>query len=409
MSDWRSRLADDSGQAVAMGALCFTILLGFAGLAAETGMMFTAQQSAQTAADSAAITGAQETLYGDVVAAAKADAAQNGYTDGQNNVTVTVNNPPLSGPNVNNANKARIVEVIVSKKEPTLFMGFLGKSSMTVSARSVAMLGTTQNCVYALNTSGTDLNLSNGASVTMNACNLYGNSSSSSDMSVTGGASLTAAGINLVGNYVVSNGGSESATVNTGTVAVSDPLAYLTPPTYNSSSCVADPNYGGGGTFKNVGASGGGTICYKSLTIANGATVTLNPGVYVIQGAFTVAGGSTVSGTGVTFYFPVGGSFSISNGINFSLIAPTSGTYNGILIYQDRANTTAESLEGGATSVLQGIVYMPKATLTFENGTNTSTYASIIAGALTFAGGATVKNYALMNSATPLSSARLVE
>lgn len=406
MPKLKEMLMDESGQTIILAALCMTIILGFLALSVDMGLVFCVKRSAQTAADSAAITGAQEIRFADVTSAAKADSARNGYTDGTGGVTVTVNNPPASGPHSGNA---AYVEVIVAKAQNTYFMNLFNQGSMTVKARAVATMGTTQNCVYSLNTSGIDINASNGVNVQMPNCAMYGDSSSSSDLSVTGGATINTAGFNLVGGYTVNNGGSETPTPSTGIAPVSDPLAYLTPPTWNASSCIANPNYGGGGTFNNVGAVGGGTICYNGLTIANGASATLNPGLYIINGTLTVAGGSVISGTGVTFYLPAGASLNVGNGINWNLKAPTSGTWNGILFYQDRSNTTAESLEGGASSVMQGILYFPKANFTFENGTNATTYASIVAGSLTFAGGAKVQNYAQVNSATPLAGARIVE
>ncbi len=153
----------------------------------------------------------------------------------------------------------------------------------------------------------------------------------------------------------------------------------------------------------------GGTICYNGLTISNGATATLQPGLYIINGTLTFSGGSKVSGTGVTFYLPPGASLNIGNGTNFSLAAPTSGAYNGILFYHDRSNTTTESLVGGSTSYLEGILYFPNANLTLNNGSNTTSYESIVTGSLTMQGGAKLQNYALKNKKTPLSAARLVE
>src|SRR6202042_1688794 len=99
----------------------------------------------QTAADSAAMAGAEELNYGDLVAAGKADAASNGYTDGTSSVTVTINNPPTSGPNASNAG---YVEAIVSKPEPTFFLRVLGVATMTVSTRAVAYEGNGPNCIY---------------------------------------------------------------------------------------------------------------------------------------------------------------------------------------------------------------------------------------------------------------------
>jgi hypothetical protein len=183
----------------------------------------------------------------------------------------------------------------------------------------------------------------------------------------------------------------------------------LPAPSFNTSSCLANPNLGGGGTFTIGPSTAGGTICYNGLQIGNGATATLKPGIYIINGSLTVNGGSPVTGTGVTFYFPAGGSLNLSNGATFNLTAPTSGTYDGILFYQNRSNSTAVSIQGGTTSTLVGILYFPDANLTLSGGSSTSTYASVVASTLTFSGGITLKNYALVNSSTPLTSARLVE
>jgi Flp pilus assembly protein TadG len=382
------------------------LLLGFVALAVDVGLMFRAEREMQTAADSGAIAGAEELNYGDVSAAVKVDTARNGVTDATNGATVAVNNPPLSGPHAGNSG---YVEVIVSKSQVTYFMNVLNQGSMTVSARAVAGRGPTQNCIYTLGTAGTDISASNGVNVQIPGCAIFGNSSSSTSLQVTGGATLNAQAINLVGGYSVSGGGhlTPSAPAK-GVAPASDPLAYLPAPSFSSSSCLANPNLGSGGSFS-IGPSAGGTICYNGLTISNGATATLKPGVYVINGALTLSGGSTTTGTGVTFYLPPGASLSISNGITFNLTAPASGTYNGILFYQDRSNSKAATLEGGASSTLKGILYFPDANLLLENGTATTSYATVVAGSLSFAGGASFKNYAIANASTPLSAARLVE
>lgn len=399
-------LKDERGQTLILAALCFTMLLGFVALAVDVGLMFRAKRVMQTAADSGAIAGAEELNYADVTAAAQADAARNGVTNGSDGATVAVNNPPLQGPHTGNAG---YVEVIVSQSQATYFMNVFNQGSMTVSGRAVAALGATQNCVYALNPSGTDITLSGGVNVQMPGCALYSDSNGSTALSVSGNSTLHAQAINLVGNYSSIGGSTVTPTPNVGIASVSDPLAYLPPPSFNTSSCLANPNLGGGGTFTIGPATAGGTICYNGLQIGNGATVTLKPGIYVINGSLTVNGGSPVTGTGVTFYFPASGSLNLSNGATFNLTAPTSGTYDGILFYQNRSNSTAVSIQGGTTSSMAGILYFPDANLTISGGSSTSTYASVIANTLTFSGGITMKNYALVNSSTPLTSARLVE
>ena len=398
-------LQDERGQTIILAALCFSLLLGFVALAVDVGLMFRARRVMQTAADSAAIAGAEELNYGDVTTAARADAARNGVTNGTNGATVTVNNPPLHGPYTGNAG---YVEVIVSQSQATYFMNILSRGSMTVSGRAVAALGTTGNCVYTLNPSGTDISLSGGVNVQIPGCAIYDDSSSATALTISGNSTLNAKAINLVGNFTKSSS-TLTPTPTVGIANVSDPLAFLPAPSFNSSSCLANPNLGGGGTFTIGPSTAGGTICYNGLQIGNGAKVTFKPGLYIINGAMTVNGGSPVTGTGVTFYFPVGGSLNFSNGATFNLTAPTSGTYDGILFYQNRSNSTAVSIQGGTTSTLAGILYFPDANVALSGGSSTSTYASVIASSLTFSGGITMKNYALVNSSTPLTSARLVE
>jgi hypothetical protein len=405
MPKLKETLIDESGQTLVLASLGITVILGFLALSVDMGLMFCVQRSAQTAADSAAITGALEIRYDDVTTEAKADSARNGYTDGTGGVTVTVNNPPANGPH---SGDAAYVEVIVAKTQHTIFMNLFNKGSMVVKARAVATMGTTQNCVYALNPSGTDISISGGADVEMPSCAIYGDSSGSSDLNISGGSTLDAAAIDLVGNYSNSGGSVLTPTPTTGIAPVSDPLAYLSPPTYSPSSCVANPNLSGG-VRSTIGPSSGGTVCYNGLSVSGGATATLNPGLYIINGSFSISGGGSVSGSGVTFYLPVGASLSFSGGTVFTFTAPTTGTYNGILFYQSRSNSTAESISGGSSATLQGILYFPDANLNWSGGSRTGVYTSVVAGSLTFSGGTSFQNYAKVNSNTPLAGARIVE
>jgi hypothetical protein len=238
--------------------------------------------------------------------------------------------------------------------------------------------------------------------------------------SVVGGATITAASVGVVGGVSISNGGSISPTAVSGIVPMSDPLAFLNPPAFNPGSCGNDPrtHYSNGSSYA-VGpgspfstTQNGNTVCYNSLTLgSNGDTVTLNPGIYVITGPLTFASGTTLGGQGVTFYLTGGGSVNIGNGANLNFSAPTSGSYNGILFYQDRFDTSSASVQGGATSTLNGILYFPDAALTIGNGATSTISASIIAGSLSIVGGSNVQeiNYSTINPSSPLTAARLVE
>jgi len=104
------------GQVIVLVCVSLVAMMGMIAVVTDFSFMQHQRNMMQTAADSAAMAGATELNYGDQVAAGKADAASNGYTDGQGSVSVTINNPPTSGPNASNA---AYVEAIVSKPEPT--------------------------------------------------------------------------------------------------------------------------------------------------------------------------------------------------------------------------------------------------------------------------------------------------
>jgi Flp pilus assembly protein TadG len=415
---------NERGQALVLAALCMSMLLGFLGFAIDVGLLFVEKRKVQVAADIAAAAGAAELNYGDYAATAQAAAAQNGFTNGVSGVTVSVNPSGTAIPSPQNgayAGQAGYLEVVVSEQVPTYFMRVMNFSSMTVSARAVGAMGASQNCIYALAGSGTAFSMSNDAKLTATGCGVVDNSSGSSAMSVVGSASLTAASVGVVGSVVTNNNGSISPTAVSGVAPSSDPLAYLSPPAYTPASCGSDPltHYGNGGSTYSVGpgsaystTQSNNTVCYTSLTLgSNNDTVTINPGIYVITGALTFASGTTLGGNGVTFYLVGSGSVNIGNNASLNFTAPTSGTYDGILFYQDRADTRGASIQGGASSSLTGILYFPAAALSIGNGTSSTISSPLIANTISLVGGSTVQDndYATVNPSTPLTSPRLVE
>src|ERR1035438_9020124 len=89
-------------------------LLAFLGLGIDVGYEEYVKTRMQTAADAAAVGGAQELRASgstNLIAAAKGDAAANGFTDGANGVAITVNNPPATGYSTANSTA---VEVLIS-------------------------------------------------------------------------------------------------------------------------------------------------------------------------------------------------------------------------------------------------------------------------------------------------------
>lgn len=383
----------EAGQALVFAVASLGVLLmGFAGLGIDIGYLRYEKRLQQTAADAAALGGAAELLYsGGYAAAAQYDAASNGFTNGTNNVTVTVKSPPLSGPH---AGCAVCVEVYVAQVQPTFFMRILGITNETVTARAVSAIGNSTGCFYTLGTSGFGMNMTGGTISAAN-CSIVDDAG----LQISGG-SIQASSIGVSGAYSQS-GGSVNPTPTTGTVAASDPLAYLTPPPVGS-PCTLDPNVNSGSQTLNPGT-------YCGVTIGGG-TVTFNPGVYVITGNFNVSGGTVNGATGVMFYETTG-TINLSGGV-LNLSAPTTsnsgtGAKAGIVLWQAASDTNAAKISGGS---LAGALYFPGASLTISGGSATP-YTIVVAKTVQIPGGTLTLNadYSSLGDGSPIKSAVLVE
>jgi hypothetical protein len=406
-----------------MVAFCMTTLLGFMAMAVDVGMLFRDRWNAQIAADAAATAGALDYHYNQSVSSAKsaaqAAASSNGFTNGTSGAVVTVNVPPLNGPN---AGSAGYVEAIVTEPNPTTFMRVLGFNSVSVSARGVAGSGIGSGCVWTLGTSGEDIQNTGSGSISVPGCDIYDNSSSSNALDQTGSGSISAKAIDIVGGYKNVGSGTISPTPTTGAGSQSDPLSFLQAPSYSTSGCGAAQSFTGSGTYTL------GPGCYDGISLTGSGTLTLSAGPYVINGNFSNTGSGTLnlgaglyvvtgnlsltgsgpmSGTGVSFYTL--GTTSVTGSGTVTLTAPTSGSDDGILFFQSRTDSNAMTVTGSSNMTLQGIIYVPDGQLKMTGSGSAGTYEDIVVNSLDFTGSTAFQNYSLINSSSPLSQTIMVE
>jgi hypothetical protein len=320
-------------------------------------------------------------------------AAANGLS-GQT-VTVQANTtsavPTVSGPSVE-----YWVTVRVYHKGNGFFGGIVPSTtnSLTVSARSSAAAMSSSSgaggCVYILDPRASQSFLAgNDAQINLN-CGLYVNSSantnnSSAAMYVTGSAFVQATTIQVVGSYYADNAGHASPAPSTGATAAADPFASLPSPT-PAGTC-SSGNFTAWQSSQYTPAPG----TYCGFTLGNGMNAQLSAGTYIINGGtFSVQGGSTLTATGgVLIYLTGGATVNIANGATVTLSAQSSGSYQGVLFYQDRTMSSpgASTLAGGANMTFTGSLYFPHALLNINNGTNTAVMA-VVADEVNFQGGA---------------------
>lgn len=377
---------NEDGQVLVITALSMTLLLAFLGFAIDVGLLFRAKRNAQIAADAAAVAAALDYQYNTNVASAKAAgqaaATANGFTNGVSGVTVTINPPPLNGPE---ANVAGYAEAIVTQSNSTILMGIVGPKSMTVGARAVAGTGGPgPACIYTLGSSG--ITESGSGAIDVPNCDI----DDDGGITMSGSGNIIANQVNIKNSYTHSGSGTVTPSPTTFSGA-SDPLASVTQPT-SQSPCT---NYVGSvPTSLSPG-------CY-SFVLSGSATVNLQSGQYTFTG-ITSSGNLIFNGTGVTIYFPSGG-ITGSGNVGLNITAPTSGPYDGIAIWMNRSDSTGLTLSGATTTSFEGIIYAPDGNITVSGSTALNLTADLIVSNITSSGSLDLTNYTTINTGTALGS-----
>jgi hypothetical protein len=351
--------------------------MGFAGMSVDVGYLEYWQQKQQNATDAAAIGGAEVLARSNCASAASAqsaavaDAQENGFNNA-GNTTVTAVSPPTSGPY--SGNSCAVSVQIQTQHVTTWFSRLFGyPNGMTESTQAVGTINANGGaCIYLLSTNS--WSSFSGANLDAPGCAIAINYTADFNS-----GSITSPSIGYAGGSPNYGSMTFPMAAPAPMLPVADPCsqipgcAYLTsnPPPTNCSS--------------GLNTSGNQTIspgCYQYLNFQSGTTITMRPGLYVLDQMNT--NGATVTGSGVTLYIPSG-----ANGANFdnqtvTLSAPTSGNYANVLYYQVPGNSSSINFNGPNVSA-SGLIYAPSSTsVNFDEGV--STYAVLVFGSMNFNG-----------------------
>lgn len=402
----------ESGQALLLVIVGLSLfLLGTLGLAIDGAQLYAQRQMAQTAADAAAQAGIMS-IFGGTNATAPSPFATaspatsftctttdgrtpcvyarlNGF-GGTSNDTVTVTFPTtVAGAGLSASAPVPAIAVSVQRRVQSGLIRMIGGAAFTtVRARATAGLagGASTDCMFSLDPSSSGaFSVSNGSTVT-SGCGIAVKSGSSSAGTIVGGSTVTAPSVD--GNFQYSNGGSSNPVASQAPWTGSDPYGSVPAPAVGACDYT---NYSPGwGNF----TLSPGVYC-GGITINNGATAFFNPGVYIINGGNLSLNASTVSGNNVMFYLTgtssTYGSVNIANGENVSFSAPATGTYTGVLFFQDRLNPVTAYFAGGVNLKVSGGFYFPKARISFSNGAASVGYPiALVSWQIAFTGGTNI-------------------
>jgi len=355
------RRKGESGQVLPLIAICLAALMGFGGMAVDAGYWRYTQREQQSATDAAALGGAQQLIYSgcpNPIAAKTAgqkDASNNGFTDGTNGVTVTVNNPPSSGNFT--SNNCAVNATINSSKVATFFTRLFGQSVMAATTQATAaVVADGSGCIYMLGT-GQNTNF-NGANMQASKCSIMLNGSANFN-----GATVDAAAIGEVNYSGSNNGGTFGGATPAQMLPVADPCPEI-------ASCAALTNNPPSTSPCNGAYAGNGILppgCYNNLNL-HGQNVTLQPtstnSTFVFEGSSNFNGAS-IAGTGVTIYIPAGASTNFNKVNALTLSAPTTGSYAGVTYYQVSGNSNTVNFNSSSTNV-SGMLYAPSAQINYN-------------------------------------------
>jgi Flp pilus assembly protein TadG len=421
--DLGSLRADQRGNIAVMMAFLLPIIVGCLGLGFEASNWYLQTRAMQNAADAATIAAASNNSTNYDVEA-KAVAAQYGFVDGTNNVTVTASNTATCPSGGNTCYSVTITGMVpLSLSQVVGYQGDItvnGVKEKIVSSAAIAQQTTIKQpiCLLGLDQAGTAIQGNGSPKTTFDGCTIMSNSNA------------TCNGSNLLATYGLAHGtnggGAGCGNKQMSTIpTVPDPWAIYAsaiPP----QSTLADPSHcnnsysnekkkgstwsggvtwSGSKTLTSTASVGGNTLICGDLRLTSDVTINA-PGLdgavlFIDRGNLDLNGFtlSTTSGSAVTIVFtgasggaagaPIdnsnGGGFSSvcnTNGSCLNIQAPSSTTtpFPGIAIYQDPNMTTPTNFTYAGNSPtwdITGGVYMPYASIAMKGAINKSANGAV--------------------------------
>lgn len=392
------------GNALVICAGAMPMIVGAAGLASDTIQWSLWKRQLQRAADSAAIAGVYDRVNASGSTSTVPDTVAHDLTLNQHTwMSNLAGYPQITYPSSSGV-MSNQVRVSLAVQQSLPFSSMFMTAAPTIIANSTAAgIPSGEYCVIATENLGSKSGITIGGNAKIDMdCGMISNSPATNSALANGtSSSVKATVIAAVGGVQASN----SWTVgqyNPYSPPYSDPFAGVPAPT--PTGCTAFPSANNLNFSTNLAHASGKTVCFNSDMRIQG-NVVLGSATYVLDaasikmsstGASLSCNGCTIiltSSTAATNPASIGG-LDMSGGI-LNLIAPTTGTYHGMALYQDRRaiDGNVNKINGGSGSVIQGTLYFPSQELAYNgDGTAVAVCTQFVTRRIVFSGNNTTSN-----------------
>jgi Flp pilus assembly protein TadG len=402
------------GNVLAIAAAALPLFIAAAGLATDTIQWTLWKRQLQRAADSAAIAGVynRESNGGAITGVTSGTPTDTAIA---HDLTINLHTfyalksgyPTINYP-ANSGVMTDQVTVTVAIQRPLSFSALFLTTAPTITATATAasIPSGGEACVNAREPSGslTGITISGNAGIYMPDCVMYSNSPSTNSAAAGGSSAVTAEAVAGVGGIQESNNWAVQA-YRPYSPPIDDPFANVTPST-------SDMNCGSGSGVSltdRTTSVAAGVNCFSSLSVGSNRTLDLdtlfpstprviyiNGGDASVQGNLTCTECTIVLTNQSTATTATIGQFKSNAGANVNMTSPTSGTFKGIAIYQDRRAgdvSPGDKINGNNASIIQGALYFPSQELTYNgDGTTNAICTMFVARRVVFSGNNTTTN-----------------
>jgi hypothetical protein len=440
------------GQAVLLVAITMMGMLMAVGLAVDAGQLYASRRTMQEAADAGAYAGAvvlyQEGTQAEARVAATGDTSLNGFTNGVDGFTVTVNAPPVSGAFAGNN---LYVEVIVSGWVRTAIVpaqsvlnfisvrGVAGSEPLNNEYAIMALdRGNVSGAFYANNNA--DVHLTGGGILV----NSTSNTAAINDQSDPARFNIAPSSehVDIAGNS--SSTWPAGVTANTAQPQQADPFAGFPKPPTNG----CDPDFAEGDPCVVINSGSGGSVrtiepgvyTYRIGSSGSGKIV-MNPGIYILKGrGLDLAGNADLYSAGLdvwpadsdparlvptcltncgVFIFNTHSNYpgafrpgidecgivNLQGNAAVEIAALTDGTYKNLLIYFDPAcSDPTKNMKIGGNGVFNGTgsIYIPNNSFLFDGNNATLSGSQLVAKTVNLQSGNITINFVAATAAQPI-------